>query len=61
MSYVLQIQLALGPQSSIAVGWQKKDERRSASGEVKVLSSHNLYKEKLNISRKISNIKYLHQ
>ncbi|KAI9111064.1 hypothetical protein K1719_017939 [Acacia pycnantha] len=29
------IQLALGPQSSIAVGWQKKDERRSASGEVK--------------------------
>ncbi|CAL0331697.1 unnamed protein product [Lupinus luteus] len=30
------IQLALGPQSSIAVGWQKKDERRSASGEVKI-------------------------
>nr|XP_029148922.1 chaperone protein dnaJ 13 isoform X2 [Arachis hypogaea]XP_029154187.1 chaperone protein dnaJ 13 isoform X2 [Arachis hypogaea] len=29
------IQLALGTQSSIAVGWQKKDERRSASGEVK--------------------------
>ncbi|XP_054809472.1 chaperone protein dnaJ 13 [Prosopis cineraria] len=29
------IQLALGPQSFIGVGWQKKDERRSASGEVK--------------------------
>ncbi|XP_061357836.1 chaperone protein dnaJ 13 [Gastrolobium bilobum] len=29
------IQLTLGPQSSIAVGWQKKDEKRSASGEVK--------------------------
>ncbi|KAK7252678.1 hypothetical protein RIF29_36796 [Crotalaria pallida] len=29
------IQLALGSQSSVAVGWQKKDERRSASGEVK--------------------------
>ncbi|KAK7309053.1 hypothetical protein RJT34_05478 [Clitoria ternatea] len=29
------IQLNLGPQSAIAVGWHKKDERRSASGEVK--------------------------
>ncbi|KAK7307787.1 hypothetical protein VNO77_41155 [Canavalia gladiata] len=29
------IQLTLGSQSSIAVGWQKEDERRSASGEVK--------------------------
>ncbi|KAL2348154.1 hypothetical protein Fmac_002154 [Flemingia macrophylla] len=29
------IELTLGPQSSIAVGWQKKDEIRSASGEVK--------------------------
>ncbi|XP_027360495.1 chaperone protein dnaJ 13 [Abrus precatorius] len=29
------IQLTLGSQSSIAVGWQKKDERRLASGEVK--------------------------
>ncbi|MED6157045.1 Chaperone protein dnaJ 13 [Stylosanthes scabra] len=30
------IQVALGTQSSIAVGWLKKDERRSASGEVKI-------------------------
>ncbi|KAF7810092.1 chaperone protein dnaJ 13 [Senna tora] len=30
------IQLALGTQSSIAVGWHKKDKRGSASGEVKV-------------------------
>ncbi|KAE9613149.1 hypothetical protein Lal_00027622 [Lupinus albus] len=30
------IQLDLGQQSSIAVGWQKKDERGSASGEVKI-------------------------
>ncbi|KAI4315263.1 hypothetical protein L6164_028093 [Bauhinia variegata] len=29
------IQLALGSHSSIAVGWLKKDEKRSASGEVK--------------------------
>ncbi|CAI8589149.1 unnamed protein product [Vicia faba] len=29
------IQLLLGSQSSVAVGWQKKDERRTASGEVK--------------------------
>ncbi|KAL9285089.1 hypothetical protein ACSQ67_024528 [Phaseolus vulgaris] len=30
------IELNLGPQSSIAVGWQKKDQRRSASGELKL-------------------------
>ncbi|XP_043717176.1 chaperone protein dnaJ 13-like [Telopea speciosissima] len=29
------IQLVLGPESSIAVGWQKKDEKTSAAGEVK--------------------------
>ncbi|RZC31066.1 Chaperone protein dnaJ 13 isoform E [Glycine soja] len=29
------IELALGPHSSVTVGWQKKDQRRSASGEVK--------------------------
>ncbi|KAL3829885.1 hypothetical protein ACJIZ3_018687 [Penstemon smallii] len=29
------IQLSLGPDSSIAVGWRKKEERRSASGELK--------------------------
>ncbi|CAL5187644.1 unnamed protein product [Lathyrus oleraceus] len=29
------IQLLLGSQSSVAVGWQKKDERRTATGEVK--------------------------
>ncbi|KAK7406253.1 hypothetical protein VNO78_07876 [Psophocarpus tetragonolobus] len=29
------IELTLGPQSSITVGWQKKDQKRSASGEVK--------------------------
>ncbi|MCH98122.1 chaperone protein dnaJ 13-like, partial [Trifolium medium] len=31
------IQLMLGSQSSVAVGWQKKDEKRTATGEVKVL------------------------
>ncbi|KAK7367786.1 hypothetical protein VNO80_09804 [Phaseolus coccineus] len=30
------IELNLGPQSSIAVGWQKKDQKRSASGELKL-------------------------
>jgi hypothetical protein len=35
--YVFQIQLMLGSQSSVAVGWQKKDEKRTATGEVKVL------------------------
>ncbi|CAN1185901.1 Chaperone protein dnaJ 13 [Linum perenne] len=30
------IQLVLGDKSSIGVGWQKKDEKRSASGELKV-------------------------
>ncbi|XP_028093126.1 chaperone protein dnaJ 13-like isoform X1 [Camellia sinensis] len=29
------IQLALGPESSIAVGWQKKEEKMSAAGEIK--------------------------
>lgn len=29
------IELTLGPRSSIAVGWEKKDQRSSASGEVK--------------------------
>ncbi|XP_043697637.1 chaperone protein dnaJ 13-like [Telopea speciosissima] len=29
------IQLVLGPQSSIAVGWHKKDEKTSADGELK--------------------------
>lgn len=33
---LLQIQLAVGPESSIAVGWQKKEEKMSAAGEVKV-------------------------
>ncbi|PNY07906.1 chaperone protein dnaJ 13-like [Trifolium pratense] len=31
------IQLMLGSQSSVAVGWQKKDEKRTATGELKVL------------------------
>ena len=26
----------LGPESSIAVGWQKKDEKMNAAGELKV-------------------------
>ncbi|KAL9405897.1 hypothetical protein Peur_002869 [Populus x canadensis] len=30
------IQLLLGPESSIAVGWQKKHEKMSASGELKI-------------------------
>ncbi|WJX55039.1 Chaperone protein dnaJ 13 [Trifolium repens] len=30
------IQLMLGSQSSVAVGWQKKDEKRTATGEVKL-------------------------
>ncbi|XP_022154039.1 chaperone protein dnaJ 13 [Momordica charantia] len=29
------IQLILGPESSVAVGWQKKEEKMSAAGEVK--------------------------
>ncbi|KAK4483605.1 hypothetical protein RD792_010804 [Penstemon davidsonii] len=33
------IQLSLGPDSSIAVGWRKKEERRSASGELKIGTS----------------------
>ncbi len=33
---LLQIQLALGPESSISVGWQKKDVKMSAAGELKV-------------------------
>lgn len=34
--FFIQIQLALGPESSIAVGWQKKEVKMSASGELKV-------------------------
>ncbi|XP_011031877.1 PREDICTED: chaperone protein dnaJ 13-like [Populus euphratica] len=33
------IQLLLGPESSIAVGWQKKEEKMSASGELKIGTS----------------------
>ncbi|KAI9397769.1 hypothetical protein POPTR_003G076600v4 [Populus trichocarpa] len=33
------IQLLLGPESSIAVGWQKKEEKTSASGELKIGTS----------------------
>ncbi|KAF8380499.1 hypothetical protein HHK36_027986 [Tetracentron sinense] len=33
---MLVIQLALGPESSISVGWQKKEEKTSAAGELKV-------------------------
>lgn len=32
----IQIQLLLGTESSIAVGWQKKEEKMSAAGEIKV-------------------------
>lgn len=32
----LQIQLVLGSESSIAVGWQKREEKMSAAGELKV-------------------------
>ncbi|XP_025888196.1 chaperone protein dnaJ 13 isoform X3 [Solanum lycopersicum] len=30
------IHLSLGPESSIAVGWQRKEQKRSASGEIKL-------------------------
>ncbi|XP_043809896.1 chaperone protein dnaJ 13 isoform X2 [Manihot esculenta] len=33
------IQLLLGPESSITVGWQKKDEKMSAAGELKIGTS----------------------
>lgn len=33
------IQLVLGPESSVAVGWQKKEEKMSAAGEVKIGTS----------------------
>ncbi|KAJ9173390.1 hypothetical protein P3X46_016531 [Hevea brasiliensis] len=33
------IQLFLGPESSLAVGWQKKDEKMSAAGELKIGTS----------------------
>ncbi|GLT49176.1 hypothetical protein SLA2020_227540 [Shorea laevis] len=33
------IQLLVGPQSSIAVGWQKKDQKNSAAGELKIGTS----------------------
>ncbi|KAH9777275.1 Chaperone protein dnaJ 13 [Citrus sinensis] len=36
---VFQIQLLLGIESSISVGWQKKDERMSAAGELKIGTS----------------------
>ena len=32
----LQIQLVLGPESAVAVGWQKKEEKMSAAAEIKV-------------------------
>ena len=34
--FFFQIQLVLGTESNIAVGWQKKEEKTSASGELKV-------------------------
>ncbi|KAG8382429.1 hypothetical protein BUALT_Bualt05G0076300 [Buddleja alternifolia] len=33
------IQLSLGPESSIGVGWRKKDKKMSASGEIKIGTS----------------------
>jgi len=36
-SRVFQIQLMLGSQPSVAVGWKKEDERRTATADVKVL------------------------
>ncbi|XP_058223385.1 chaperone protein dnaJ 13 isoform X2 [Rhododendron vialii] len=33
------IQLVLGPESSVAVGWQKKEEKMSAAGEIKIGTS----------------------
>ncbi|KAL6979741.1 Chaperone protein dnaJ 13 [Sarracenia purpurea var. burkii] len=33
------IQLALGPESSVAVGWQKKEEKMTAAGEIKIGTS----------------------
>lgn len=33
------IELALGPESSISVGWQKKEEKVSAAGEIKIGTS----------------------
>ncbi|XP_052211532.1 chaperone protein dnaJ 13 isoform X2 [Diospyros lotus] len=33
------IQLVLGPESFVAVGWQKKEEKMSASGEIKIGTS----------------------
>lgn len=36
LAFFSQIQLVLGRDSSIAVGWQKKDDKSSAAGEVKV-------------------------
>lgn len=35
-SSFFQIQLLLGVESAISVGWEKKDERMSAVGEIKV-------------------------
>lgn len=49
--FFFQIQLALGPESSVAVGWQKKEEKMSASGELKVGLDF-LFKLATTISRK---------
>lgn len=35
---ILQIQLSLGEESSIGIGWRKKEQKVSASGEIKVAS-----------------------
>lgn len=35
--FVFQIQLELGSDTSIAVGWQKKDQKISAAAEIKVV------------------------
>lgn len=37
LAFTFQIQLALGSDTSIAVGWQKKEQKISASGEIKVV------------------------
>ena len=38
----VQIQLVLGTESTIAVGWQKKDEKNSAAGELKVCYAYDI-------------------
>jgi DnaJ family protein C protein 11 len=51
------IQLALGTDSSISVGWQKKDEKNSAAGDVKVILKQLCYQLRVDIS--VWNLKYL--